>query len=163
MPSFKFLLSSIRYLPFSIGELAKQQTDNRDKLAKSENVKWKWAGHGKERGEMLRKPLLVSDPSLDFLLGFQVSLGTDKWKQCPGKSSQEITCSVALCNYTCTMSFQSPWAGPVLGCIFPHHWGVVTFLWVIICGGDGKYFSLSLFLCFYIEKRNQSGLDCVEF
>lgn len=39
MLSFKFLLNSIRYLPFSIGELAKQQTDNRDKLAKSENIK----------------------------------------------------------------------------------------------------------------------------
>lgn len=46
-----------------------------------------------------------------------------------------------------------PWAGPVLGCIFPHHWGVVTFLWVIICGGDGKYFSLSLSFCVSILRK----------
>lgn len=38
MLSFKFLLISIWYLLFSIGELAKQQTDNRNKLAKSVNM-----------------------------------------------------------------------------------------------------------------------------
>lgn len=162
MLSFKFLLNSIRYLPFSIGELAKQQTDNRDKLAESENIEWKWAGHRKEGGEMLRKPLLVSDPSLDFFTWFPVSLGTDKWRQCPGKSSQEIMCSVALCNYTCTVSFQPPWTGSVLGWFFPQYWWVVTFLWVIICGTEGKYFSLS-FCVSILRKEIKVGLIVLTF
>lgn len=160
MLSFKFLLNSIWYLLFSIGELAKQQTDNTDKLAKSANVKWKWAGHGKEGGEMLRKPLLVSDPSLDFLPGFQVSLRTDKWRQCPGKSSQEIICATALYNYTCTViSVSLGWV--CIGVYFPsalvsNDFPLGHYLWC------WRKILLSLFLSFYIEKRNQNRSDCVE-
>lgn len=157
MLSFKFLLNSIWYLPFSIGELAKQQTRETNWLSQqtySMGMSWPWEG-----GETLRKALLLSDTSLVYLPVFQVSLGTDNWRQCLGNSSQEIIFSMAIYNYTCTVPFQSPWAGSVLWCIFPsalvsNDLPLGCYLW---CWR--KILSLS----FYSKKRNQSRSVCVEY
>lgn len=112
--SFKFLLNSIWYFLFHRW-ITRQTIETSWLSMRTCSMGTWWLLEG---GERWRKALLVSNLFMFYLSALQVSLLPDKWRPCPGNSSQKIIFSIAIYNYTSTVPFHSPCAGCILQCIF---------------------------------------------